>query len=92
MLGRLRGFVKLRVTIGNFGSASSIEEAERQRRSGREKHIVETDGPALKQDLTRPSGIEGEPQLDDVERDIFVERVEYEAAHAVVIGSAVNKQ
>lgn len=38
-------------------------------------HIVQTDGPSLKEDLSGPAGIYGEPQFDHVEANIFVERI-----------------
>ena len=92
MLRWLRRFVELRVSVCYFGRTSPVEETQCQRRGCREEDVVETDGPALEENLARPGRIEGEPQLHDVECYVLVEGVEDEAAHSIVIGSTVNQQ
>ena len=62
-----------------------------QRWSGREQNVVETDGPALKQNLTGLGRIEGKPEFHDVKCDVLVERVQDQSAHSIVIRRAVDQ-
>ena len=54
--------------------------------------VVEADGPALEDDLAREAAENGEPELDDVETDVLVERVENELGEAAVAPRAVHEQ
>lgn len=55
-------------------------------------NIVETNGPPLEQDLSRPAGVDGVPELHDVEADVLVEAVEDNFAQTAVVPRAVDKQ
>ena len=36
------------------------------------QHVVQSNGPAVKNDLTRPSRIDGKPELNDVQTNVLV--------------------
>ena len=54
--------------------------------------IIETDRPSLEEDLSGPAGVDGEPQLDDVQADILVKRVQYQLAHTAVVPGTVYEE
>ena len=54
--------------------------------------VTITDGPPFEQDLSRPVVVDGEPQFDDVEADVFVERIEDHFRYPRVVPRAVDEQ
>lgn len=92
MFGWLRGLIKFGVIVSHFGFAPPVEQTERQGWCGGEQQVVQADGPPFEENLAGPGRVDGEPQLHDVERDVLVERVQNEPAHAVVVECAVDEQ
>jgi hypothetical protein len=88
----LRQLVQLGKVEHGAGATRPIEQAESHGRRGGEQHIVETDKPALEDDLTRVAVGEGKPELDDVQANVLVERVEDDLAEAFVVPGAVHEQ
>jgi hypothetical protein len=68
-----------------------MQKTARERLSGT-YHIVETYGPALKEDLSGPAGVYGVPKFNYVQANVLVKAVEYQFAHSRVIPRTVNKE
>lgn len=54
-------------------------------------HVVKTNRPSFKEDLSRPSGVDGEPQLHHIKTDILVEAVQYELTEPMVVPRSMDE-
>ncbi len=88
----LRELVQLGKVEHGAGTTRPIEQTERHGRRGRKQHIVEADQPSLKDNLARVAVRERVPQLNHIQTNVLVERVQNDLAEAVVVPHAVHEQ
>jgi hypothetical protein len=55
-------------------------------------HIVQANGPPFKQNLSRPARIDGKPEFNNKQTNVFIEAVQNQFAHPVVIPSSMHQQ
>ena len=72
-------------------SSGPVEEPKCHGRRRSEKHIVETNEPSLEQDLTRESVGKCIPQLNHIQTNVLIIRVQNNFAQALVVPNAVHK-
>lgn len=88
-LGRL---VEQWIPQHSIRRAELLEETHGKWGHGREEDIVQANGPALEEDLARPTGIDGEPELNDIQAHVLVEAVQDQLGDPGIIPGSVYQQ
>lgn len=88
----LRWLIEGRVLKHRLGWTHFIENADGKWRQCREKYIVQTDCPALINNLTRPSRINGKPEFDHIQTHVLIKTVQNQFAHSAIVPGSMHQQ